>query len=662
MADIGYIALALGFFVCICSTIALFWGQMRKDSKLTASAQIGVFVVFGLVTLSAIVLIYALITHDFQLEYVASYTSRDMSWPYLFSAFWAGNAGSLLLWGWLLTFFAVAMVLWRRKTTKELLPYASSVVMLTAAFFLLLLTFIVNPFAKLSVAPTDGNGLNPLLQNSGMIFHPPALLAGFAALALPFAFAMAALIAKRKDRDWLVDLRRWTLIAWIFLSVGNVLGAWWAYVELGWGGYWGWDPVENMSFIPWVVTTALLHSIILQRTKGENRLWTIGLAIVAFNLAILATFITRTDVLSSVHAFSNTGIGPALLGFLGLCLIIPLVLLYSRRHLLKSDQTPGPTLSKENGFQAINIIFIAVSAIVLIATLFPLISQLAGGGKANLGPSFYNIVVGPIFLVIILLIGICTLIGWRHEAALTLLRRLSLPLIISFILGITLALATSIAGWVASSFALCAFAACTIFIEAYRMIKARSQARGENPIKALAGSLSGSRMRYGAMLIHLGIILIAVGVIGSSALTTQKDVSLSPGGSTTLNQYTLTYDDLQSRSTPSTYDVRAILSVQNSGHIIGQLTPEKVFYLSYAQPVTKVAIHSTLREDLYVILAGWSNDNTAQFTIMVRPAVKWIWIGGGFLMLGGLIALWTPGRAKPKTPGRGKGLPDQMDA
>ena len=651
MADIGYIALVLGFVVCICSAVASFWGQMRKKSKLTDGAQIGVFAVFGLVTLSAIVLIYALMTHDFQLEYVASYTSRDMSWPYLFSAFWAGNAGSLLLWGWLLTFFAVVMVLWRRKTTKELLPYASSVMMLTAAFFLLLLAFIVNPFAKLSVVPTDGNGLNPLLQNPGMIFHPPALLAGFAALTLPFAFAMAALIAKRKDRDWLVDLRRWALIAWIFLSVGNVLGAWWAYVELGWGGYWGWDPVENMSFIPWVVTTALLHSIILQRTKGKNRLWTIGLAIIAFNLPILATFITRTDVLSSVHAFSNTGMGPAFLGFMELGLIIPLVLLYSRRHLLKSDQEPSPTLSKESGFQAINIVFLAVSAIVLIATLFPLISELAGGGKANLGPSFYNIAVGPIFLVIILLIGICTLIGWRHEAALTLLRRLSLPLIISFILGITLAFATSIAGWVAVSFALCAFAACSILIEAYRMIKARSQARGENPVKALAGSLSGSRMRYGAMIIHLGIILIAVGVIGSSALTTQKDVSLSPGESTTLNQYTLTYNDLQSRTTPYLYTVRAILSVQNSGHAIDQLTPEKLFYLSYAQPVTEVAIHSTLREDLYVILAGWSNDNTAQFTIMVRPAIKWIWIGGGFLMFGGLIALWTPRRVKPKAPG-----------
>ena len=651
MADIGYIALVLGFIVCMCSAAASIWGKRRNHPKLTSSAQTGIFVAFGLVTLSAIVLIHALITHDFRIEYVASYTSRDMSWPYLFSAFWAGNAGSLLLWGWFLSFFAVVMVLWKREPTKELIPYASSVVMLTAAFFLLLLVFFANPFDKLSVVPPDGNGLNPLLQNPGMIFHPPIILAGFAALTLPFAFAMSVLITKREERDWLVELRRWALIAWIFLSVGNVLGAWWAYVELGWGGYWGWDPVENLSFIPWLVTTALLHSVILQRAKGRDRLWTIVLTIIAFNLTILATLITRTGVLSSVHAFSNTGMGFLFLVFMELALIIPLILLYSRRHLFKSDLKPGPLLSKEGGLQAINIAFLAASAIVLLATLFPLVSESIGGEKANLGPSFYNIVVGPILLVIILLTGICTLTGWKQETALTLLRRFALPLVVSLILGITLALATSLAGWAAFSLAVCAFVICSVLIEAYRMVNARRQTRGENPIKALIGSLKASRSRYGAMIIHLGIALIAIGVIGSSAYTAEKEVSLSPGESTTLNQYTLTYDGLKDRSTPSMDIVTATLSVQNSGHSIGQLTPEKIFHRNFEQPVTEVAIHSTLREDLYVILAGWSADNTAQFKIMVRPAVKWIWIGGGFLMFGGLIALWTPRRAKPKTSG-----------
>jgi len=651
VADIGYIALVLGFLVCICSAAASFWGQTRNRTKLAASAQKGIFVAFGLVTLSTIALIYALMTHDFQVEYVASYTSRDMSWPYLFSAFWAGNAGSLLLWGWLLSLFAVVMVLWKREPTKELVPYASSVVMLTAAFFLLLLVFVANPFEKLSVVPLDGNGLNPLLQTPGMIFHPPTLLAGFASLTLPFAFAMAALITKREGRDWLVDLRRWALISWIFLSVGNVLGAWWAYVELGWGGYWGWDPVENLSLIPWLVTTALLHSVILQRAKGRDRFWTIILTIIAFNLPILATLITRTGVLSSVHAFSNIGMGLPFLVFMELGLIVPLILLYRRRHLLKSDQKPGPLLSKEGGLQAINLVFLAASAIVLFATLFPLISELVGGQKANLGPSFYNMVIGPIFLVIILFMGICALIGWKQEAALSLLSRFALPLAVSFILGMTLALATSVAGWAAFSFALCAFVICSVLTEAYRMVKARSQARGENPIKALGGSLSASRPRYGAMIIHLGIALIAIGVTGSSAYIAEKEVSLSPGESTTLNQYTLTYEDLQSRSTPSMYIMRATLSVQSSGQLIGQLAPEKFFHRSSEQPVTEVAIHSTLREDLYIILAGWSDDNTAQFKIIVRPAVKWIWIGGGFLMFGGLIALWTPSRAKIKTSG-----------
>ena len=651
MADIGYIALVLGLIICVCSAAASIWGKRRNHPKLTSSAKNGIFVAFGLVTLSAIVLIYALQTHDFRIEYVASYTSRDMSWPYLFSAFWAGNAGSLLLWGWLLSFFAVVMVLWKREPTKELIPYASSVVMLTTAFFLLLLVFFANPFEKLSVIPPDGNGLNPLLQNPGMIFHPPLILAGFAALTLPFAFAMSVLITKREERDWLVELRRWALIAWIFLSVGNVLGAWWAYVELGWGGYWGWDPVENLSFIPWLVTTALLHSVILQRAKGRDRLWTIVLTIIAFNLTILATLITRTGVLSSVHAFSNTGMGFLFLVFMELTLIIPLILIYSCRHLFKSELKPGPLLSKESGLQATNIAFIAASAIVLLATLFPLVSESIGGEKANLGPSFYNIVVGPILLVIILLTGICTLTGWKQETVLNLLRRFALPLAVLLILGITLALTTSLAGWATFSLAVCAFVICSVLIEAFRIVEARRQIRGDNPVKALVGSLSASRSRYGAMIIHLGIALIAIGVIGSSTYTAEKEVSLSPGESTTLNRYTLTYEGLEDRFTPSMDIVTATLSVQNGGHDIGQLTPEKIFHRSFEQPVTEVAIHSTLREDLYVILAGWSDDNTAQFNIMVRPAIKWIWIGGGFLMVGGLIALWIPRRVKPKTSG-----------
>lgn len=649
MADVGYIALVLGFIVCIFSAATSFWGHIRNHPKLAASAHKSIFAAFGLITLSTIALIYVLMTHDFQVEYVTSYTSRDMSWPYLLSAFWAGNAGSLLLWGWLVSLFAVVIVLWKREPTKELVPHASSVLMLTAAFFLVLLIFVVNPFEKLSVVPVDGNGLNPLLQNPGMIIHPPALLAGFASLTLPFAFAMAALITKREERDWLVDLRRWALIAWILLSIGNISGAWWAYVELGWGGYWGWDPVENLSFIPWLVTTALLHSVILQRARGRDRLWTIILTIIAFNLPILATLITRTGVLSSVHTFSITGMGLPFLVFMELGLIVPLILLYSRRHLLKSDRRSGALLSKEGGLQAISLVFLIISAIILLATLFPLISELVGGEKANLGPSFYNLVIGAILLVIILSMGICDLIEWKQEAVLTLLRRFALPMAVSFILGMTLALATSMAGWAAFSLTLCSFVICSIFTGAYRVVMARSRARGEKPWKALGGSLSASRPRYGAMIIHLGIALIAIGVIGSSACMAENEVSLSTGESTTLNQYTLTYEELQYLSTPSMYIVRATLSVQGGGQFIGQLAPEKYFHRNSEQPVTEVAIHSTLREDLYVILAGWSDDDTAQFKIIIRPVVKWIWIGGGFLVFGGLIALWMPGRARLKT-------------
>ena len=641
VADIGYIALVLGLFVSIYTAIASFVSQRRHYQKLAASARNGIYVTFGLVSLAVAALLYALVTHDFRVEYVASYTSRDMSLPYLFSALWAGNSGSLLLWGWLVSLFSVAVVVWKRVSTKELIPYASSVVMVTIAFFLLLLIFVVNPFNKLSSIPLDGNGLNPLLQNPGMIIHPPTLLAGFAGLTIPFAFAIAALVTNRKDRDWLADLRRWVLISWIFLSIGNVLGAWWAYVELGWGGYWAWDPVENSSLIPWLVATALLHSIIVQRTKGRQKLWTMVLIIAAFNLPILATFLTRTGVLSSVHAFPDTGMGPLFLGFMGLTVIGSSILVYSRRHLLQSDQASDPLLSKEGSLQVSNIIFIVATAIVLVGTLFPLLIEVFGGEKANLQPHFFNITVGPVFLVTILLMGICTLIGWKRTNLLTLLRGFALPLVVTSILGLTLAFATSTASWAVFSFSLCAFLVCAVLVEVYRSIMTRSKVRGENPLKAFGGSLWSNKPRYGAMIVHLGIAVIAIGVIGSSALQVEKEVSLTPGQSATINQYTITYTGIQTRSTSSMDIVAATMSIENGGEFIGEMVPEKLFHRSFEQPVTEVAIRSTLREDLYIALAGWDADGTAAFQIMVKPAVKWIWIGGGFLLCGGLIALWT---------------------
>ena len=653
MADFGHIALIVGLVSAIFAAVASYVGARWEGPRLVASARSALFVTFGMTTMATVVLLVALVNHDFQFDYVASYTSRDMPLPYLISAFWAGNAGSLLLWGWFLTVLAVLMVSWKNSTIEKLLPYAVPVAMATAAFFLFLLVFVASPFDKLSPVPGDGTGLNPLLQNPGMIFHPPTLLLGFAAMTIPFALAMSALLNRTAGSDWLNGLRRWVLFAWIFLTIGNVLGAWWAYVELGWGGYWGWDPVENSSLIPWLVATALLHAIVMQRSRGRYKVWVLVLTIAAFVLPIVATFFTRTGVLSSVHAFDDTGMGPLFLYFIGLSIVGSAILVYLNRDLLRSDREPGPIGSKEGALRATNVVFVIASVIILLGTMFPLFSKIFGGEQANLEPGFFNLAVGPFFLMAILLIGICTLIGWKRTTLSALARVAAIPLAVACVLILVLAFATSAPIWAVFAFGLSALALCAVLVEVYRVVTSRSRERGEALATAFARSLRANKPRYAAMTVHLGLVILAFGVIGSSALQTEKETSLALGETTTVGRYTITYEDLQMREdTPSVDVVSAVMSITNSGKDLGLMVPQRYFHRNFEQPVTEVAIRSTWQEDLYIILAGWeAMGETAAFQIVINPAVMWIWIGGGLLTVGGVVALW--GRRRPAPAVRG---------
>ena len=414
MTDIGYIALFLALVAAVYSAIAFIFGVRRKHQTLIHSARNSLLAVCGLVSISVAILVYALVTHDFQIEYVASYTSRDLSLPYLLSALWAGNDGSLLFWAWLLSLFATVVLLQKRDIGKELVPYASSVIMATQAFFLILLLSVSNPFQKLSFIPTDGRGLNPLLENPGMIIHPPTLLVGYVGFTIPFAFAIAALLTKRLGDEWLIAIRKWTLFAWLLLGIGNILGAWWAYVELGWGGYWAWDPVENASFMPWLVATAFLHSIMMQRRRGMLKVWNMVLIILTFCLAIFGTFLTRSGILSSVHTFAESALGPFFLVFIGIALFGPLALLYSRSAELKGEAEMESLVSRESTFLLNNLLLVGAAFAIFLGTVFPLISEAVRGVKISVGPPFFNQVNGPIFLAIILLTGICALIGGRR--------------------------------------------------------------------------------------------------------------------------------------------------------------------------------------------------------------------------------------------------------
>ncbi len=657
MADVGYIALLLALVTAIYSALAMVFGARGKHQALIESGRNGILAACGLVSVSVAALLYALVTHDFSIAYVASYTSSDLSLPYLLSALWGGNDGSLLFWGWLLSLFAAVVVLQRRDVGKALLPYASSIIMITQAFFIVLLISVSNPFQKLAVVPSEGMGLNPMLENPGMIIHPPTLLAGYVAFTIPFAFAIAALLTRRLGDEWIIAIRRWTLAAWLLLGVGNILGAWWAYVELGWGGYWAWDPVENASFMPWLVATAFLHSIMMQRRRGILKVWNIVLIILTFSLTIFGTFLTRSGIISSVHTFADSALGPFFLTFIGVILFGSLGLLYYRREELKGETEMESLISRESTFLLNNLLLIGATFAIFLGTVFPLISEAVRGVKITVAAPFFNQVNGPVFLAVILLTGICTLIGWRRASIRNLIRRLLWPLLTTLILGVALFI-LGIRQWYALiAFFLCSFVLFSILYELFRGTRARHRMRAENYLKAFFSLIWDNRPRYGGYIVHIAIVLMAIGIIGSSFYGVEKEATLKQGDSMTIRNYTLTYDSLDYFETQSKEVIISTLSVYDGERFIGKLIPEKYFHKSYQQPVSEVAIRTTLLEDLYVILIGWDEDGTAAFKVLINPMIAWIWIGGGVFLLGGLVAFWPDRRELPaarQTKVRGK--------
>ncbi|MEE8174056.1 MAG: heme lyase CcmF/NrfE family subunit [Dehalococcoidia bacterium] len=647
MADIGYFALVLALGVSIYSAIAFALGIRKGYPEVVASARHGLIAACGLLSLATAILAYALVTHEFQIAYVASYTSRGMSLTYLISALWAGNTGSLLFWGWLLSLFALVVMIQNRGGNRELVSYASAVVMAVVAFFVMVLLFAANPFDKLSSVPADGVGLNPLLENPGMLFHPPTLLAGYVGFTIPFAFAIAALITGRLGDEWIRLIRRWTLLSWVLLSFGTFLGAQWAYVELGWGGYWGWDPVENAGFMPWLVGTAFLHSIMMQRRRGMLKLWNMVLIILTFTLSIFGTYLTRSGILSSVHTFSDSTLGHFFLSLIGVTLVGSLLLLLYRRRQLKSETEMDSLVSRESTFLLNNLLLVGIAFAVFVGTIFPLISEAVRGVKVSVSAPFFNQVTGPIFLLLIVLMGICPLISWRRASINNLLRNFLYPLLVALILGVGLVL-LGVGEWYALlAFSLCGFAVTTIFLDWGRGVRARHRVRAENYVKAFFGLLLANKSRYGGYIVHIAIILIAVGIVGSSFYQAEKEAVLAPGESMTIKGYTLTYEGWEEdTSDPDKGVQRATLTVYNGKKRIGEMTPEKYFHRSYQQPVTEVAIRSTPKEDLYVVLGGLAEDGTASFRVLVNPLVFWIWTGGTLLVVGGLIAFWPSKRER----------------
>jgi cytochrome c-type biogenesis protein CcmF len=649
MSVTGYVALFLALAASLYAAVVYLAGAKGENRGLIGSARVVLLLSGGLITLSVVLLLIALLAHDFQLSYVASYTSRSTPLAYVISALWAGNDGSILFWVWFVAIFAMVMVLRRRDSGRELVPYAAGIMMLVQAFFLILLLAAANPFQALAAAPADGRGLNPMLENPGMILHPPALLVGYVALTVPFAFAVAALLGNQTGGDWLTAARRWALLAWLLLGVGNIIGAWWAYVELGWGGYWAWDPVENAGLMPWLVVTAFLHTIMVQRRKGMFKVWTMVLVILAFSLSIFGTYINRSGVLSSVHTYGETAMGPFFLVFLIIIIVGSLGLLFYRKGGLKSEAEVDVLLSRESTFLLNNILLIGATAVIFFGTVFPGISEAVRGVRLEVGRGFFDRVNGPVFLAIVLLIGLCTLIGWRSVTARKFLGSLAWPSAGALVLSALLAILGVREGYAIVGGFICGLVFFAILYRWFQEAREYRQAGRENILAAGARLFAAARSRYGGYIVHLAIVIIAVGIIGSSVYDVSRDVALQQGGSASIKGYTLVYEGLNTREVPDKQIVTATLDVYRGDNLITTMKPVKYFQRSFEQPVSEVAIHTTPLEDLYVVLSGWDESGKASFSLLVNPLVVWIWIGGGVFLLGGIVAFW-PGRRRETFP------------
>jgi cytochrome c-type biogenesis protein CcmF len=672
LANLGFGALVITFIISLYGVGAAFYGVRRKAPVWVDSARNAMLLTFPLITLAALSIILLLVNGHYEVEYVAEVTSNSMPMYLKITALWGGQAGSLVFWSWLMSAFASAVTLRKWKRDREFLPWVIVVVLITLAFFLSLVIFFENPFARLWQLPSgnikamfppagaellrqaDGRGLNPLLRHPGMIIHPPMLYLGFVSFVIPYAFAMAALITGRTDDRWIRLTRRWTLVAWLFLSLGLILGGRWAYDVLGWGGYWGWDPVEIAAFMPWLTGTAFLHSVMIQEKRGMLKHWNMVLVILTYDLVIFGTFLTRSGVLSSVHAFAQSAIGPMFFAFIGLTFISSLSLLLRRWNELKAETQMTSVFSREALFLLNNLLFIGILVVCFWGVMFPLISELFTGQKVTVGPPFYERATGPLFAGLLLLMGIAPLAAWRHSTAKTLGRAMWKPLLVSL-----LVLAAVFANGIRQpgallGFWLAAFVASVTLYEFWRGALARHRRSGEVLPLALWRLAGRNRRRYGGYVIHLGIVLMALGVIGIEMFQTETQGRISQGESLSLGKYSITYDSLAVFDTDDGRNVaRAVVSVHKNGRYVGELHPRRDYYYESQQPMTIPGVRSTWEDDFYVLLVDWESVSTAgaTFKIYDNPLVNWLWLGGFVFIFGTLIAAW-PDKDPEMAPAR----------
>jgi cytochrome c-type biogenesis protein CcmF len=654
MNQVGSLGLIAALAFALYGVIAGAVGGKLRSLRIVRSAERATLAFVAMITLAVIALEVLILTDDFHNAYVAAHSNRDLQTFYKVAVLWGGQEGSLLFWTWLLSLYGAAAVLLNRKKNRQLMPYVVAILMATGAFFAAVTFFAANPFGELAVAsasglrpfaPADGNGLNPLLQYHPMIIHPPMLYLGYVGFVVPFAFAMAALLTRQLGDNWIRTTRRWTMVPWMFLGVGILLGGNWAYAVLGWGGYWGWDPVENASLLPWLSGTAFLHSVMIQEKRGMLKVWNMVLVILTFFLCIFGTFLTRSGIVSSVHAFAQSNIGPFFAVFLGIILFFSVSLLFLRLEYLKSENKLDSVVSRESGFLFNNWILLAAVFAILWGTIFPILSKAVQGVTVTVGAPYFNKVAIPIGLLLLFLTGAGPLLAWRKTSFQSLKKNFTVPLAAAVITGAILLITgvRHLYAWM--TWVLSAFVLVCILAEFYKGARTRTKTAGEHFLQAIYNLTMRNTRRYGGYVIHLGIVLLFVGFAGQAFQVETKGL-MAEGDELRVGDYVLRAQKIVTGDNPNYLYQRILLAVTKDGRSFTSMHPERRFYKASQQPTSYVSIRTTLREDLYAVLAGQDPESgKAIVEVFVNPLVAWVWIGGFVTLLGTLLAL-VPSRVE----------------
>ncbi len=642
LSMIGSVSVIVALLAAVAVSFAGIVGGFRRSQTLTRVAIWGSYLMFAAMTVAFVTMEIALLTHDFSVDYVARVGSLETPTYYTAISLWSSLDGSILFWGWILAAYQALVAFVQRDSESVLTPFALGVMGVVSIFFFGRHAGPASPFGLVSPAPANGPGPNPLLQNHPLMgLHPPMLYFGYVGLTVPFAFAIAALLSGKLDEEWIRTTRRWTVAPWAFLSVGIIGGAWWSYEVLGWGGYWAWDPVENASFLPWLTATAFLHSVMVQERRGMLKTWNLTLIISTFLLVLFGTFLTRSGVLESVHAFTEGIIGPLFLAFIAFVAIISLGLIGWRSDRLHAPGHLDGVVSRESAFILNNLLLVAFTFTVLLGTTFPLIVEAVNQNRVSVGPPYFNKVSIPLGLMLLFLMGIGPALPWRRTSPEKMRKTFVVPTVAG-LAAAALAFALGLRSfWPLLTIGFAGFVTATIVEEFRKGISARKRIAGVSTPVALWQILTRNNRRYGGYVVHAGIVVIIVALALSGTGRTEREVTLNQGEHMVLGDYVIQYDEVWGEQEPQRFVVGSTFTIFKEGEDLGQMQPRMNYYTGSQQPIATPAVKSSLKEDLYLTLMAFDQERGAYATVraIVNPAVPWLWIGGMIVALGGILAV-----------------------